>query len=141
QRDQRRPARQAADEGPGAVDWVEAPHEAGVAALRAIFLADHAVIRVALGDQRAHRPLRAAIGLGDWIERAIGALVLARAVAPGGQRRPTPPRRQLHRERREGRDPALVHAILPAAAIIAAPHPPPPCPYARVEQYSRTHSM
>ena len=51
QGDQRRPARQAADEGAGAVDRVEAPAVAARARLVAKFLAGDAVIGEAFGDR------------------------------------------------------------------------------------------
>ena len=48
----------------------------GIGSLRAVFLAEDAVIWEGSADQRAHRGLRGAVGRGDRIEIGAAALVL-----------------------------------------------------------------
>ena len=77
QADQRAPGHHAGDEGLGAVDRIEHPDIFGVGALGAVFLAEDAVAREILADERAHGLLGGAVGGGDRIE-AAGFLVLDR---------------------------------------------------------------
>ena len=74
--DQRRPQRQAGDEGAGAVDGVQHPDMVRLGTVGAVFLADDAVVGIAFGDQAAHGRLGLFVGLGDGIEAGRAALVL-----------------------------------------------------------------
>ena len=67
QADQSRPGRHAANEGAGAVDRIEDPGEAGIAVFGSVFLAENAMIGIALLDQLAHHPLGAFVGLGNRV--------------------------------------------------------------------------
>src|SRR5262249_38799259 len=72
------------NEGLRAVDGIEDPDELGVAAVGAMLLADHAVVGIALADQRADGRLGRAVGQRD---RALVRLRLdpdaAAEIAPG----------------------------------------------------------
>ena len=78
QADQRAPQGKPGDEALGAVDRVEHPDIVGILALRAEFLADHAMMGKNLRDQAPHGRFRAAIGLRDGVEHAAAGLVLHR---------------------------------------------------------------
>lgn len=92
QSNQHSPACQAANEGPGAVDRVEAPAIPGIGTDHPEFLSPYAMIGIAFLDRRAQDPLRRAVGLGDRIEAACSLVVaykatiqLGRDRAPGGK--------------------------------------------------------
>ena len=70
QADQRAPGDHAGDEGFGAVDRIEHPDIFGVGMLRAVFLAEDAVLGKIRADQGPHRIFRGAVGGGDRVEAA-----------------------------------------------------------------------
>lgn len=82
QPDQRPPHRQTGDEGPRPVDRVEHPDMFGVEPLRAVFLAENAVIGMVGADQRPHRRLRRPIRHRHRIERRALELVFHRHARP-----------------------------------------------------------
>ena len=74
--DQGSPSRHAADEGLGAVDRIERPHIGSVRPVVAELLADDAVPRKRLLDQRPHRRFGPPVGFGHRVECAPARLVL-----------------------------------------------------------------
>jgi len=74
--DQRAPDRQAGDEGAGAVDRIEHPDVFGIDPLAAEFLAENAVLGMALGQEIAHRPFRRPIAHRHRVEGDALELVL-----------------------------------------------------------------
>ena len=72
---QRSPDRHAGDKGPRSVDRIDDPDIFALQPLRAMLLAENAVIRIMFADQRPDRLLRRPVAFGDWIETA-GQLVV-----------------------------------------------------------------
>lgn len=68
--------RHAAHEGAGAVDRIDDPDILRVVAFAAKFLANDAMIRCHLGEQRAHGLFGRAVGCGDGIEASVAELVV-----------------------------------------------------------------
>ena len=126
QRDQCAEQRHAADKGFRAVDRIQHPDEFGIVAGAAELLADDAVLREPLLDQRSHRRFRRAVGGGDRAQirpcrrpRAVGGNM---AGSPRPRHRPGAARAQeMRRLRSLALRPPLTFPLrgplpLPAAA-------------------------